>query len=239
MAFLFSSIALHCNQLQLKKPGTILLLFICALPHILFSQIRVSMATGVSLQRSFKKGQRFWAFGQDAIIIWHFNPHNGAYSSVSYYSNGNFKNALSATAKSSSTLPQEIFFSNKAQLRLVQISLGWRYYLVGTNDAEANWSLYSITGFGLIFGKATNVYSTNIDTSLYVAPQQPINGVGHFKRLTLDVGLGWEIPLGGDLFFYTEGKMWVPTTSYPSKYLFENNNAPLTGMITAGLRILF
>ena len=223
----------------MKKNKTILLLIISILPQILFSQIRVSLSTDISLQRNFKKEQRFWAFGQDVVVNWHFTPKGGAYASVTYYSNGKFKNSLSASAKSSSTLPQEIFFTNKAQVRLIQISLGWKHYLVGTNDAESKWNLYSITGFGLIFGEATNIYSTTIDTSLYNAPLQPINGNGHFKRLTLDLGLGLEVPLGGDIYFYSEGKIWIPTTGYPSKYLFVNNNAPFAAMATAGLRILF
>jgi len=223
----------------LKKNKTILLLIISLLPQILFSQTRVSISTDISLQRNFKKEQRFWAFGQDVVVNWHFTPKGGAYASVTYYSNGKFKNSLSASAKSSTTLPQEIFFTNKAQVRLVQISLGWKRYLVGTNDAESKWNLYSITGFGLIFGEATNSYSTTIDTSLYNAPQQPISGNGHFKRLTLDLGLGVEVPLGGDIYFYSEGKIWIPTTGYPSKYLFVNNNAPFAAMATAGLRILF
>ena len=223
----------------MKKNSTILLLTICAFSQIVFSQTRVSIETAVSFQRSFKKDQRFWAFGQDVIINWHFTPRSGAYASVSYYSNGNFKNHLSATAKSSATSPQEIFFINKAKLRLEQISFGWKHYFIGTNDAETGWNVYSITGFGLIFGKATNNYSATIDTSLYNAPQRPVDGSGHFKRLTLDLGLGWEIPLGGDIYFYSEGKVWIPTTEYPSKYLFVNNNAPLTAMGSAGLRILF
>jgi hypothetical protein len=223
----------------LKKNKTILLLIISLLPQILFSQIRVSLSTDISLQRNFKKEQRFWSFGQDVVVNWHFTPKGGAYASVTYYSNGKFNNSLSASAKSSTTLPQEIFFTNKAQVRLVQISLGWKHCLVGTNDAESKWNLYSITGFGLIFGEATNIYSTTIDTSLYNAPLQPINGNGHFKRLTLDLGLGLEVPLGGDIYFYSEGKIWIPTTGYPSKYLFVNNNAPFAAMATAGLRILF
>jgi hypothetical protein len=223
----------------LKKNKTILLLIVSFFPQILFSQIRVSISTDISLQRNFKKEQRFWAFGQDVVVNWHFTPRGGAYASVTYYSNGNFKNRLAASAKSSATSPQEIFFTNKAQIRLIQISLGWKRYLVGTNDAESKWNLYSITGFGLIFGKATNIYSTTIDTSLYNAPQQPVNGSGHFKRLTLDLGLGLEVPLGGDIYFYSEGKIWIPTSEYPSKYLFTNNNAPFAAMATAGLRILF
>jgi hypothetical protein len=111
--------------------------------------------------------------------------------------------------------------------------------VVGTNDAESKWNLYTISGFGLIFGQASNIYSLSVDTSLYNLPQQPVNGAGHFKRLTIDLGLGWEIPIGGDLYFYSEAKMWIPTTDYPSKYLFINNNAPLVGTVSAGLRISF
>ena len=217
----------------------ILIVVLWLIPAIIFSQTRVSLSTDISLQRNFKKEQRFWAFGQDVVVNWQFTRRGGTYASVTYYSNGKFKNPLSASAKSPTTLPQEIFFTNRAWVRLVQISLGWRHYLVGTNDAESKWNLYTITGFGLIFGEATNIYSTTIDTSLYNAPQQPVNGNGHFKRLTLDLGLGVEVPLGGDIYFYSEGKVWIPTTGYPSKYLFVNNNAPFAAMATAGLRILF
>jgi hypothetical protein len=223
----------------LIKNRTILLLIVCAFSQIVFPQTRVSIATDISLQRSFKKEQRFWVVGQNVAVDWHFTPKGGPYASVCYYSNGNFKNPLSATAKSPATLPQEIFFTNRAQVALKQIALGWKHYFIGTNDAESKWSFYSITAFGLIFGKATNTYSAIIDTSLYNAPQQPVNGIGHFKRLTLDLGLGWEIPIGGDLYVYSEGKIWIPTTDYPSKYLFINNNAPLAASISAGLRILF
>jgi hypothetical protein len=209
------------------------------LPRIILSQTRVSIATDVSLQRSFKKDQRFWTIGQTIAIEWHFTPREGVYALVCYYSNGGFKNNLSANAKSPATSPQQIFFTNKAQVRLKQISFGWKHYLIGTSYAEKNWNLYTIAGFGLIFGKAGNNYSIAIDTSLYDAPMQPINGSGHFKRLTLDLCIGWEMPLGGDIFVYSTAKAWIPTTEYPSKYLFVNNNAPFAAMISAGLRILF
>lgn len=240
MALLFSSIELTLQPiLQLKQDKTILLLIISFVPQIFFSQTRISVASDASLQRSFKREQKFWAVGQDVVINWHFTQKSGTYAWASYYSNGNFINPLFAPAKSTATLPQQFFFRNKAQLRLVQISLGWRQYLVGTGDAETNWNLYAISGFGLVFGKATNTYLAAIDTSLYDPPSRPINGKGHFKRLTLDLGLGYEIPLGGEIYFYSEAKCWIPTTDYPSKYLFVNNNAPFVGMITAGVRILF
>jgi len=224
----------------LKQCKTILLLCAFILPATIFSQTRFSFSTDASLLRSFKEDQRFWAFGQTLVFNWDFTRYGGAYAWLAYYSNGNFTNSLSATAKSPITSPQEIAFSNKAQMKLEQVSFGFKHYFVGTTDAEpGKWNLYTITGFGLIFGKMSNAYSTYIDTSLYTAPQQPVNGVGHFKRLTLDLGVGWEIPLATELYLYSEGKVWIPTSDYPSPYLLVNENAPLVGMITVGIRILF
>jgi len=189
--------------------------------------------------RSFKNDQRFWAVGQNIIIDWDFTSKGGAYASLSYSSYGKFTNELSATAKAATTSPQQISFDNNAQIRFEQISLGFKHYFVGSTDAEVNWNLYTITGFGLMFGRVTNDYSTSIDTSLYNAPQQPVNGKGHFKRLTLDLGVGWEIPLSADFYLYASGKVWIPTSDYPSKYLFVNDNAPLIAMFGIGVRILF
>jgi len=189
--------------------------------------------------RSFKNDQRFWAVGQNIRIDWDFTSKGGAYASLSYSSYGKFTNELSATAKAATTSPQQISFDNNAQIRFEQISLGFKHYFVGSTDAEVNWNLYTITGFGLMFGRVTNDYSTSIDTSLYNAPQQPVNGKGHFKRLTLDLGVGWEIPLSADFYLYASGKVWIPTSDYPSKYLFVNDNAPLIAMFGIGVRILF
>jgi hypothetical protein len=38
---------------------------------------------------------------------------------------------------------------------------------------------------------------------------------------------------------YASGKLWIPTSDYPSKYLFVNDDAPLVGMLGVGIRILF
>jgi len=218
---------------------TISLFVICIYSEFAFSQVQLSIATDISAQQSFKEGQRFWALGQNIVFDWHFSPKGTAYALISYYSVGKFKNSLTATAKSPSTSPQEISFTNNAEVRLHQISLGWKQYLVGKFDADVGWNLYTITGFGLMFGKATNNFSTTIDTSLYNAPPNPVSGTGHFKRLTFDLGLGWEIPLSSALFVYSEGKVWIPTTDYPSKYLLVNDNAPLVAVLSLGLRMLF
>lgn len=218
---------------------TIPLLLFCFFSQLIFSQARLSVSTDLSLQRSFKKQQQFWAIGQNVVFDIHVNETNGIYFSICYYSDGKFKNALTADAKSPATTPQQIQFTNSAVLRLKQISMGVKHYIVGGNKIEEGWSLYGLAGFGLIFGKATNTYSRSVDTALYTVPERPLSGVGHFKRLTFDVALGWEAPLGADVYFYTEGKVWIPTTEYPSKYLFINNNAPLTGLLGAGIRILF
>ena len=223
----------------MKKTKLILLLIAWGLSLTAFSQVRISGSTNVIVLRSFKKDQRFWAIGQDVMVDWHFTSNGGAYVSLSYSSNGNFTNQLSATAKATTTSPQEISFTNKAELRLNQISLGFKHYFVGSTDAEIGWNLYSITGFGLMFGQVTNRYSTSIDTSLYKAPPQPINGSGHFKRLTLDLGLAWEVPMTTEIFLYVNGKVCIPTSDYPSKYLLVNDNAPLVGMLGLGIRILF
>jgi len=222
----------------LRKYQFISLFIASAFCQVSFSQAFISITTGFSVQRSLKENQHFWAVGQDVIFNWHYTHRTGLYIAACYYADGKFKNELSATAKSPNTTPQEIFFTNNAEVRLKQLSLGWRYYLVGNAESEENWNLYGITGFGVIFGRATNNYSITIDTSLYNAPAQPASGTGHFKRLTIDLGLGWEIPVRGDVYFYAEGKVWIPTTDYPSKYLLANDNAPLMAIVTAGLRIL-
>jgi len=223
----------------LKTIKPILLLIACALWEPGLSQVRISGSTDLMILRSFKNDQRFWAVGQNIIVDWDFTSKGGAYASLSYSSYGKFTNELSATAKAATTSPQQISFDNNAQIRFEQISLGFKHYFVGSTDAEVNWNLYTITGFGLMFGRVTNDYSTSIDTSLYNAPQQPVNGKGHFKRLTLDLGVGWEIPLSADFYLYASGKVWIPTSDYPSKYLFVNDNAPLIAMFGIGVRILF
>jgi len=205
-------------------------------PDIFSQQTKFSIATDLDLQRSLKKEQQYWAVGQAVHVHFHFTPKDGAYTWVSYYSDGKFTNNITATAKQSTTIPQQINYVNSAEMRFKHISIGWKHYLKGTSDGEG-WSLYGYAGFGLLLGRVINNHSVAIDTTLYFVPVR--SGKANFKRLTLDLGLGWEALLGGDLYFYTEGRLWVPTTDYPSKFIFINRNAPLVASLCFGLRIFF
>lgn len=209
------------------------LLFITA-----FSQgQRFSIATDAGIQRNFKKEQRYWAIGHTTQAHFHLTPKNGIYVLFAYYTHGTFKNNVTATAKSPLTIPQQINYTNSAKMRLRQFSVGWRRYLKGIPDAENGWNLYCNAGLGLMPGSVDNIHSVNLDTAVYAVPVR--SGKAGFKRLTLDLGLGWEVPLGGEVYLYTEGKVWVPTTNYPSKYIFVNSNAPLVAMLNGGIRIIF
>lgn len=199
--------------------------------------MQFSIATDLGVQRSIKKEQRFWSLGHTVHAIFNLTPKEGVYVWFAYYTNGNFKNNLTATAKSVLTIPQEIDYVSRSQLRFKHFSIGYRRYLVGACDIEKGWNLYATAGLGLLPGRITNVHSVAIDTALYNLPV--LSGVANFKRLTADLGLGYEKPLGADFFLYAEGRVWIPASDYPSKYLFVNDKAPLTAMFNIGLRILF
>ena len=64
-------------------------------------------------------------------------------------------------------------------------------------------------------------------------------GTANFKRLTIDPGIGIEHYLTADISVYGDVRAWIPTTDYPSKYIFINEKAPFVGMLCVGLRIAF
>lgn len=156
----------------------------------------------------------------------------------SYYSHGLVEDQLVATAKDPSTIPQQFSFLSQTRMRSQNISIGWKHYFKGAYNIEEGWSLYGTAGFGLLLGRVKNQYAVNIDTSLY-SVDGPVNGDGNYRRLTLDLGAGWEYPLGNDLFLYSELRAFLPTTDYPTEYLKENGETPILGMICVGIRILF
>jgi len=196
-----------------------------------------SLSTDVSLLRSVKKDQRYWAFGQTVTGHIHFTPRDGAYVWVCYYTAGKFANDLTANAKAPATIPQQIEFQNSARMRFRHMSIGWKRYLKGTFDIENKLSFYAYAGFGLMIGRVENKQSAAIDSSLYHVPVQ--SGTGNFKRLTFDLGLGTEFPIAPMIYGYLETRALLPTTDYPSPYLLINENAPLTIAINLGVRVIF
>lgn len=230
-----SSIFVVKSQLLFRSISILLSLQLVSVA--VYAQVRFSFATDLDAQRSFKKEQQYWSIGHTLQTQFHIGPKEGVYAWLSYYSKGKFNNEVTATAKSPSTLPQQINYTNSANMRFKQVSVGWKKYLKGTFDAKAKWNLYACAGFGLVFGRVDNTQSAVIDTALYNVPIR--DGRANFKRLTIDGCLGGELPLGADLFLYTEGRAWIPTTDYPSKYIFVNKDAPLIGMINFGIRVLF
>lgn len=175
--------------------------------------------------------------GQTITGHFHFTPTDGFYVWFAYYINAQFSNYPTATAKSILTIPSQIDYMNRVQLGSKHFSIGWKRYLKGAYNLEEKWSLYGYAGFGILFGTVTNQHSVPIDSANYHIPV--LKGKGNFTRLTLDLGLGYERPLGGDIYFYAEGRTFLPTTDYPSNYLLVNKKAPLTASVNMGLRILF
>ncbi|HEX5651703.1 MAG TPA: hypothetical protein VFX58_01435 [Chitinophagaceae bacterium] len=196
-----------------------------------------SIATDLDLQRNFSSGQSYWAFGHTIQGQFHLAMKDAVYVWLSYYTNGKFRNEVVATAKSPLTSPQQLRYTNQAKMGTRQFSIGWKKWLKGVYNAESSWNLYSYAGFGLLFGNVVNTHSIPIDTMDYLVPVR--SGEGKFKRLTADLGLGIEIPLGAEIYLYTEARTWLPVSDYPSKYLFKNENAPVYGFFNAGIRILF
>lgn len=187
--------------------------------------------------RNQKQDQQFWSAGHTIKGEMHITKKDGPYIWVSYFIPGKFKNKLLATAISPNTVPQTIAFTNKAEMSLKQISIGWKHYFKGGSDMKENWSLYGMAGFGIIGGSVSNNFQTTVDTTLYSAPI--INGTSRFKRLTADLGVGWELPISGELSLYNEITVWIPSSDYPSKYLLANNKAPLIASFHLGIRIYF
>ncbi|MBK6936644.1 MAG: hypothetical protein IPH18_06965 [Chitinophagaceae bacterium] len=202
-----------------------------------WAQPRFSIATHPEVLRSLRKEQQFWAFGHNTQAQFHLTPKDGIYVSFGYYSAGKFENQLEAKAKDIIYAPQQIAFTNQAGLNTKHFAAGWKKFLKGNAEAEESWNLYSIAGFGLLFGKISNVHSSSVDTTKYVVPV--LEGAAKLTRLTYDIGLGVDVPTKGDIYFYSEAKLCVPAWGYPSNYLLVNDKAPFMATFGAGIRILF
>jgi hypothetical protein len=77
-----------------------------------------------------------------------------------------------------------------------------------------------------------------VDTAHYHISPSLSAGTATAKRLTLDLGLGTEYPLGPSIYLYGELRTWLPASDFPSPYLY-NNNIPRILLLAGGVRILF
>ncbi len=188
---------------------------------------------------NFDPQQKFTVIGQTVLPQWHLDKKNTVYAWLLYHANGKYENTLIATAKAPGTQPQTISFTNQSTMRLRQISFGFKRYLVGSFDHLEKFNLYVAGGFGVMYGHASNTFSTNIDTALYTVQYNVAHGSGDFKRLTFDITGGAEFPVSYEIFIYSEIRMYIPTTDYPSSYLMNNSHAPFLGSINLGIRIIF
>ena len=207
--------------------------------NCLAAQVKFSLATDVSLIHCFDDQQKFTSVGQTVIPQWHFDHKSTLYGWFSYHANGEYTTTLTATAKSPATQPQSFNFNNESAMRLRQISIGYKRYLLGSFENLEKFSLYAAGGFGLMFGTASNTFSTYIDTARYTINSKVVHGTGDFKRLTFDVTGGIEFPVAYEIFVYSEIRMHFPTTDYPSSYLVKSSNAPFLCGINLGIRVLF
>jgi hypothetical protein len=222
-----------------KSLRNVLIIFLLLSSSCLVAQVKFSLATDVSLIHSFDEEQKFTSVGQTVIPQWHFDKKSTLYAWFSYHANGKYNTTLTATAKSPSTQPQSFTFSNESEMRLRQISVGYKRYFLGSFESLEKFNLYAAGGFGLMFGTASNTFSTIIDTSLYTINSKVVHGTGDFKRLTFDLTGGIEFPVAYEVFVYSEIRMHLPTTDYPSNYLMKSSNAPFLGGINLGIRVLF
>ena len=201
------------------------------------SQVPLSFSGDLNVQHNFKKQQQYWAIGSHLQFCFHITPRDGIYSWFGIYTNGKFTNRLTAVAKSPTTLPQQINYTDTTQMHFQHISFGLKKYLKGSALAEKGWNLYSSAGFGLMLGNVNNYSNRRPDSLIYELPIR--GGEDDFKRLTLDLAIGVEFPLSADVNLYYDTRFFIPTTDYPSKYIFINEKAPLVGSFGAGIRILF
>ncbi len=203
------------------------------------SRAQFSLSTDFSVLHNFDGQQPFTVIGQTINFQLHVEEKNTLYAYYTYHSNGKFVNKLTATAKNTSTQPQNFQFANRSEMRLRHLSMGVKRYFAGTFKKLEKFNLYGSGGFGLVMGTASNKFATPVDTALYTVQNNLLNGTGDFKRLSFDIATGFEVPIGYEIFVFSEARLHIPTTSYPNSYLLKNKNAPFLGSFNLGIRVLF
>jgi opacity protein-like surface antigen len=221
----------------LKKVG-LFALFIFAGGVAVQAQVGFSIATDASLLRNLTSGQKFTTLGQTITANFHINKKQTVYAGICYYVRGGYKNTLVAVEKDTTGGVTNLKYISNSKMGYQQISLGLKHYFAGGYDNEEGLNIYGTAGFGLLSGKAENVFDRVVDSARYKIPEQSIEGSGRFKRLTFDLSLGAETALAAGFFLYGELRTWLPASSYPSPYLY-NNNTPDVLLLNVGVRILF
>lgn len=203
------------------------------------AQLRVSILNDLSVLRTFHHTQSFWSLGHSIAGNFHFSPARSGYISFTYYTPGNFKNVFTAVARSGSTIPQTMDFTVKGSWALRQLAFGGKQYLTGAFNAESAVGIYGQAGLGIMWVKASNTFTPEVDTALYTIPAPLESGEGSFFGITADLALGVEKPLGGNFFAYAEGRTWGPLTKNKTPYIHKNDKVLFPVMLHLGLRILF
>ncbi len=209
------------------------------LPLLVSAQVSFSIATDGAVMRNFSPRQKFWAIGQTVIADIHVSKKESAYAWLSYFSPGRFNNRFTAPAIDPLTNPASVSIKVNGMWESREVSIGWKHYFFGGFNEEREWGIYGRAGFGLMFNRASNSYSTEVDTSVYDASALPVLGENRFNRLTIDLATGLEIPFGGNFYFYSELRTAIPSSDYPAPVLHYNKNVPLPLILAAGLRISF
>lgn len=216
-----------------------ILFILFLLPLIAIGQPRFSVSSDISIMHNFDGRQPFTVPGQSIGLQWHPDEKYSVYSYFTYHLKGKYVSRLQARAKQPATQPQAFQFTNRSEMQLHHLSIGVKKYLTGSYRNTDKLTLYISGGFGLLLGEAVNNFSVSIDTSLYNVQDNVIGGSGDFKRLSFDLSAGIEYPVGYAIFLFSEARLLIPTTDYPSSYLLKNNNAPFLGSFNIGVRILF
>jgi len=164
-----------------KSFSSALIFFFLLGNNCLFAQVKFSAATDISLLHNFDPQQKFTVLGLTIMPQWHLDEKNTMYAWLNFHWKGKYENTLIATANSPTTQPPTISFSNQSEMKLKQISFGFKRYLIGSYNHLEKFNLYAAGGFGVIYGNASNIFSTNIDTSLYTIQYNVVHGSGILK----------------------------------------------------------
>jgi hypothetical protein len=199
----------------------------------------ISITTDVSLLHNFSAKEHFWTVGQTLQANIHINTKETFYAWLNYYKPARFHSSYTAIAKNPVPPYFDQAFTVNSEWRFRQISLGWKHYFLGGYNNYTSWNVYGLAGFGLLFNKVQNTYTQAIDTALYTTGNAPQEGTGRARRLTFDLGLGVELPVGGYTFLYADARTWVPASTTPSPYVYGSVNVPFPALVSVGVRILF